>query len=216
MCSSEAPEMPRKKVITKRISNKAKCNNCGDIIESRYNHHFVTCTCYIESTRLINDYPEHKKYRKTYSKKTGNWTLPYYRFIHSMHGIAIDGGLDCPRSLFYNHKDLVDISEYQEINVTKVRNRVKLRGNRFAIKRTSDGFGSSGYITCHTLDNVMVGKHGEIRVGCRIRCGGLTASTFGNDGILTSMVKTIVDVAKDKSSAVVETENSVYNIRRIN
>ncbi len=25
--------------------NRAKCRKCGDIIESRYRHHFVSCTC---------------------------------------------------------------------------------------------------------------------------------------------------------------------------
>ncbi len=29
----------------KILINKAQCNNCKDIIESRYTHHFVTCSC---------------------------------------------------------------------------------------------------------------------------------------------------------------------------
>jgi len=27
------------------ISNKAKCLICGDVIESKHRHDFVTCTC---------------------------------------------------------------------------------------------------------------------------------------------------------------------------
>ena len=27
------------------IKNAIKCNHCGDIIESRYRHEFVTCSC---------------------------------------------------------------------------------------------------------------------------------------------------------------------------
>lgn len=27
------------------IKNQIKCNHCGDIIESKYRHDFVTCKC---------------------------------------------------------------------------------------------------------------------------------------------------------------------------
>lgn len=36
--------------------NRAKCKNCGDIIESKYQHDFVTCTCYRESSKALDDY----------------------------------------------------------------------------------------------------------------------------------------------------------------
>ena len=32
-------------MISKIISNKAKCKKCKDIIESTYRHDFVTCKC---------------------------------------------------------------------------------------------------------------------------------------------------------------------------
>lgn len=32
----------KKKVI---VSNKCQCSNCGDIIESKHVHDFVTCSC---------------------------------------------------------------------------------------------------------------------------------------------------------------------------
>lgn len=30
--------------------NRAKCKNCGDIIESKYGHDFVTCSCFDEDS----------------------------------------------------------------------------------------------------------------------------------------------------------------------
>lgn len=31
--------------MKKLISNKIKCKHCGDIIESKYHHDFVSCKC---------------------------------------------------------------------------------------------------------------------------------------------------------------------------
>jgi len=31
--------------ISKILTNKAQCKDCGDIIESTYRHDFVTCSC---------------------------------------------------------------------------------------------------------------------------------------------------------------------------
>jgi Zn finger protein HypA/HybF involved in hydrogenase expression len=33
--------MLRKKIVT----NKIRCNNCGQVIESKHRHDFVTCEC---------------------------------------------------------------------------------------------------------------------------------------------------------------------------
>jgi len=35
----------RKKEKIVKIRNRAKCKLCGDIIESKYRHDFVTCKC---------------------------------------------------------------------------------------------------------------------------------------------------------------------------
>ena len=35
--------MPKRKV--KILRNRIRCNNCGDIIESKYRHDFVQCSC---------------------------------------------------------------------------------------------------------------------------------------------------------------------------
>lgn len=33
----------------KILSNKARCKNCGEIVESKNRHDFVGCSCYNES-----------------------------------------------------------------------------------------------------------------------------------------------------------------------
>lgn len=38
--------MERKSII---IRNRARCTNCGDIVESRFQHEFVPCSCYQKS-----------------------------------------------------------------------------------------------------------------------------------------------------------------------
>ena len=39
-------QMKKKPVI---ITNKVKCNNCGDIIESKSVHDFNCCSCYVKT-----------------------------------------------------------------------------------------------------------------------------------------------------------------------
>ena len=39
-----------------KIRNRAKCKKCGDMIESKYRHNFVTCTCGAISVAGGNDY----------------------------------------------------------------------------------------------------------------------------------------------------------------
>lgn len=34
------------KMNKKPKKNKARCKNCGDVIESKYRHDFVTCSCF--------------------------------------------------------------------------------------------------------------------------------------------------------------------------
>ena len=34
----------------KRFKNKAKCLSCGDIIESKHKHDFITCSCFKNET----------------------------------------------------------------------------------------------------------------------------------------------------------------------
>ena len=37
----DRPLSPRRKILR----NAARCNHCGDVIESTYRHNFVTCSC---------------------------------------------------------------------------------------------------------------------------------------------------------------------------
>ncbi len=39
----------------KKYKNKARCTNCGDIIESKYRHNFVQCSCFSVSTGIFLD-----------------------------------------------------------------------------------------------------------------------------------------------------------------
>lgn len=38
--------------MTEKPRNRAECLNCGDIIESKFRHDFVTCSCFDTSTNL--------------------------------------------------------------------------------------------------------------------------------------------------------------------
>ena len=42
--------------MQKIIRNAIKCNHCGDIIESKYRHDFVTCSCGCVSVDGGKDY----------------------------------------------------------------------------------------------------------------------------------------------------------------
>lgn len=42
--------------MKKIIKNTIKCNLCGDIIESTFRHHFVTCSCGAVSVDGGKDY----------------------------------------------------------------------------------------------------------------------------------------------------------------
>jgi hypothetical protein len=70
------------------MRNKAKCRNCGDIIESKTRHDFVMCKCYRESQRRVNHFKEkHKKVDKV-----------YWDFVNgNLTGFFLDGGRDYVR-----------------------------------------------------------------------------------------------------------------------
>jgi hypothetical protein len=91
------------------IVNKAACKNCGDILESKHRHNFVVCKCFAESDNLIQNYKS-----KKYLKDGFSWTKKYTDYVHSMHGIAIDGGLDYLSRSYYQQKDLIELSEFGE------------------------------------------------------------------------------------------------------
>jgi hypothetical protein len=98
------------------LRNRAKCLNCGNIIESKHVHNYVVCRCYVESMEAIDNF-KGKKYRKKVLNHPlyGNWTKKFYEFVQTLHGISIDGGTDYLRRGFYNIDDFKDLSEVVEV-----------------------------------------------------------------------------------------------------
>lgn len=85
--------------------NRAKCKNCGDVIESTHNHDFVTCTCYresLEALHVVSDkysvYKEHQVFDGTTIKipdidyKALYSDPEYKRLQENFHGFFLDGG----------------------------------------------------------------------------------------------------------------------------
>jgi hypothetical protein len=59
------------------LTNKAKCLKCGDIIESRHRHEFVTCSCGAIFVDGGTDY-----LRRGYLKKDGDCFEELSEFIN--------------------------------------------------------------------------------------------------------------------------------------
>ena len=51
-----------------KIRNRARCKKCGDIIESKYRHDFVTCTCGAVSVDGGKDYFRRVGYPEDYEE----------------------------------------------------------------------------------------------------------------------------------------------------
>lgn len=85
--------------------NSAKCRNCGDEIESKFKWNFVVCSCY-----KISDEAVHKISQSEMYTKKGLLRKSYVKFIHSLHGIFVDGGKDYMRHGFYNVDDYENTS----------------------------------------------------------------------------------------------------------
>lgn len=66
------------------IRNRAQCENCGDIIESKHRHDFVHCSCFDE----YDDHP--------------------------LHGIYVDGGTDYLRRGAVNISEFKELSELND------------------------------------------------------------------------------------------------------
>lgn len=71
------------------LKNRAKCANCGDIIESTHRHDFVTCSCFknvVNTTGIFLD-GGHDYWRcggnmdnlLRYDSKTKTWVKPTYK-----------------------------------------------------------------------------------------------------------------------------------------
>lgn len=67
--------------------NAARCEHCGDVIESKHQHDFVVCSCY-----------EDESCYDPYSNK-------------QIHGIFVDGGHQYLRHGFINKYEYENLSE---------------------------------------------------------------------------------------------------------
>jgi hypothetical protein len=99
----------RRTAVTIPTKNKARCRNCKDVIESRFRHEFVSCTCYREGQALLNAYDD-KHYKLESEKFTSAagkvYELPRYDYdpmyadpvrnaiIKNWRGFCLDGGSD--------------------------------------------------------------------------------------------------------------------------
>lgn len=84
-------------------------------------------------------------------------------------------------------------------------------GNYFLRKKNDFSCGDSGgelvSIDPDTLQ--PAGENGEVKVGCRVRCGSIYARSYQKqDWWMTSTVNKIVKV--ENGWAIIETNNSVY------
>jgi hypothetical protein len=95
----------------KLISNKAQCRNCNEIIESTHRHHFNVCKCYSESHKAIDDYLDT---RPDLDAKNIYKDSKFKEMYEGLHGIAVDGGLEYTRRLFFSLGDIIELSEYEE------------------------------------------------------------------------------------------------------
>lgn len=105
------------------MSNRAKCKNCGDVVESKHRQDMVSCSCFKKSQELLNELS--KRFitsidTSTFSGKTisipnynyvAMWADPEYRAaVDSARGFALDGG-DEYYGVIGNCNDVIRIKE---------------------------------------------------------------------------------------------------------
>ncbi len=79
---------------------KYKCKNCNDVIESQHTHDFVSCSCFKETKRLVDEIAtkvvEYIKDKKI--DESGPFNLHHYVSCAvndiMIHGFFVDGGHD--------------------------------------------------------------------------------------------------------------------------
>ena len=110
---------------------------------------------------------------------------------------------------------------YKEVIMSEEITSVKLRQGSYYLTKVNGSQGESGSLLeslkepeglseFHLSDLTQVGENGEIHVGCRIKCGSLTARSFQyQDWWMTSCVQKILDF-KEGCWVLFETLNSTY------
>lgn len=84
------------------MKNKAKCRNCGDVVESKHRHDFVSCKCYIKSDiKTEKALTTARKYVKNSSSAVVSddaWHIIACAIrTHYITGFSLDGGSECKR-----------------------------------------------------------------------------------------------------------------------
>ena len=86
--------------------NRAKCKNCGDIIESTHQHDFVSCTCFRATSKAMDEYRDAHFIISTKTSTIGGKSFTYNDYDHkamyadegykalqaASHGFFLDGG----------------------------------------------------------------------------------------------------------------------------
>lgn len=86
---------------------KAKCNNCGDVIRSLHRHDFVSCSCFQWSEKRIYDYIESNYELNDISYLDD----PKYKaLVENLRGFFLDGGGEYTR-IGGNEKDITWLPE---------------------------------------------------------------------------------------------------------
>lgn len=98
------------------------------------------------------------------------------------------------------------------------KNYVIMNEGYYICTRDDDGKGDSGpmLISIDPVTNEAVGKNGEIRIGCLVKCGSMLARSYtAQDWWLTSKVIQILKVNKDRTEVKFRTLNSTYTVRSL-
>ena len=103
--------------------NKAKCKNCGDVIESKSTHQMVSCSCYRTSSDAITARSDHfitSTKEMVFHDRSFNineydyrsmWSDPEYtELIKNARGFALDGGAEYSR-IVGNFEDVIWIDD---------------------------------------------------------------------------------------------------------
>jgi len=86
--------------------NRAKCKNCGDVIESKHGHDWVSCTCFQEGEKAVSEYQDEHYKICTIRKIIGKceidvptydyeamWKDPeFIKLTDARRGFFLDGG----------------------------------------------------------------------------------------------------------------------------
>ena len=120
------------------VKNAIRCKKCGDIIESKYTHNFVTCSCgacsvdggldYLRRCGDPEDYEdlsEAKEVEVTPKYKVGD-VVEFDYFIHVIKGtIQMVDTFRNSTTVYYDILYEKESRLYEHINESEVKNKLK-------------------------------------------------------------------------------------------